>query len=117
MTSDFNLSLKKGTARAIMSQKRGNSFPENTFGRNRHCCTKISGFWVQNILSDVPKTGKLIPRKHVWPKMGHQCARFGHFYPKMGPNGNKCAFFLLEDFGEIRMPILFRAFIMWRVVF
>ena len=55
-----------------MSQIRQNSFPENTFGRNRHCCTKISGFWVQNILSDVPNLAKLIPRKHVWPKMGHQ---------------------------------------------
>jgi len=51
-----------------MSQIRQNSFPENTFGRNRHCCTKISGFWVQNILSDVPNSAKLISRKHVWPK-------------------------------------------------
>jgi len=72
MTTNSKPSLKKGTTHAIMSQKRENSFPENTFGRNRHCCTKISGFWVQNILSDVPNLAKLIPRKHVWPKMGHQ---------------------------------------------
>uniref|UniRef100_A0A6C0I4U3 Uncharacterized protein n=1 Tax=viral metagenome TaxID=1070528 RepID=A0A6C0I4U3_9ZZZZ len=144
-----------------MSQKRENSFPENTFGRNRYCCTKISGFWVQNILSDVPNSAKLISRKHVWPKSAllHKdfrvlgpkysvgCPKFGktHFpktrlaeigtvaqrFPGFGskifcrmsriwqnsfpentfgrkwdinrtslpPNGDKCAFFLLEDFG------------------
>ena len=55
-----------------MSQKWGNSFPENTFRPFEDCCTNISGVWVQNISSDVPKTGKHFPRKHVWPKMGHQ---------------------------------------------
>ena len=45
MTSDFNLSLKKGTARAIMSQKRGNSFPENTFGRKWDINARDSGIF------------------------------------------------------------------------
>jgi hypothetical protein len=113
-----------------MSRIRQNSFPENTFGRNRHCCTKISWVWVQTISSDVPNSGKLISRKHVWPKSAllHKyflglgpnhfvgCPEFGktHF-PKtrlaengtsmrairafLPQNGNKCTFFLLEDFG------------------
>ena len=62
-----------------MSQIRGNSFPENTFVQKRHCCTKISGFWAEIIPSDVPKSGKLISRKHVCPKSALSHKDFRHF--------------------------------------
>ena len=49
--------------------KNGETFSQKTRLAEIGTVAQIfPGFGVQNILSDVPKTGKLISRKHVWPK-------------------------------------------------
>ena len=66
-----------------MSQKRGNIFPENTFGRNRHCCTKISGIWGPKHFVGCPKNGETFSQK---TRLAENGTSNGHFYPKMGTN-------------------------------